>query len=96
MGSNHQEAKPEPQTNGTNHENEQLSEQQALEQQAAELNEALAYYRTFLTRFFNVVSRGEQAAVDRLIETIRAGASHEEIYQALTELGANDHQLDSS
>lgn len=67
---------------------------QSLEQQTAESHEAIDYYRTFLARLLDFVSRGQPEAVDRLIDNIRAGASFDQVFQTLSELRPDIGPLD--
>ncbi|KAL4786761.1 hypothetical protein BJX76DRAFT_70274 [Aspergillus varians] len=81
-----QNSKPSSQSNGTGRNPEQAGGHEAtnIETETAE------YYQTFLGRLLTLVSHGQPEAVNRLIEFIRSGASQQQIFEALSELGADD------
>ena len=48
--------------------------------------EEVEYYRTFLDQLLGVVRDGNQATVERVLSVIRSGASHQEIFAAMSGL----------
>ncbi|KAL4917484.1 hypothetical protein BDW62DRAFT_84973 [Aspergillus aurantiobrunneus] len=74
------------QTNGTGHAPEQAGRHEPTDTET----ETAEYYQTFLTRLLTVVSHGQPETVNRLIEIIRSGASQQQVFEALSELGADD------
>lgn len=48
--------------------------------------EELEYYRAFLDQLLGVVRDGNQATVERVLSVIRSGASHQEIFAAMSEV----------
>jgi Mg2+/Co2+ transporter CorC len=75
------------QTNGTGRSNRQAGAREATNTET----ETAEYYQTFLSRLLAVVSHGQPEVVDRLIEIIRSGASQQQIFEALSELGADNN-----
>ncbi|KAJ5605732.1 hypothetical protein N7510_008513 [Penicillium lagena] len=62
-------------------------------QDLADGNQEVRYYRGFLERLLDLVTHGEEQAVNRMISVIRSGASHDAILAALAEMSgeANHH-----
>ncbi|KAJ5674261.1 hypothetical protein N7462_009700 [Penicillium macrosclerotiorum] len=51
--------------------------------------EATAYYQSFLNRLLDLIARGEQASVDRVIARIRAGDSEHQILALIDQVHGN-------
>ena len=48
--------------------------------------EQLEYYRAFLDQLLGVVRDGNPATVERVLSVIRSGASHQEIFAAMSQV----------
>ncbi|RDW74697.1 uncharacterized protein DSM5745_07359 [Aspergillus mulundensis] len=84
--SNSQNSGQSSQTNGAGRNDEQAGERRAAD---ADI-ETLEYYKTFLARLLTVVSHGQPETVERLFQTIRSGATQEQIFEMLAELRATE------
>lgn len=69
-------------SSGRNH---QSSDHEATNTQTdGRTPEELEYYRAFLDQLLGVVRDGNQATVERVLAVIRSGASHQEIFAAMS------------
>ncbi|KAJ6141637.1 hypothetical protein N7470_010027 [Penicillium chermesinum] len=66
----------------------------SLENEAREfalgLNLEIAYYHAFLNKLLNVISKGDDESIARVISVIRSGASYTEILDVIDQVSENN------